>query len=101
MTEPHPELGEQVWYYDPSLTRKAGMTGGWGTPGMRSGPYLAYVVNPAPGPTLQVHVCIPDSPPFPKTLRHKDETASPNDPYWTWKNELQRARAIKREKDAA
>lgn len=97
MTEPHPELGEQVHYYDPELLRRAGFGRGHGTPGMGIGPYLAIVVNPLPSAMLQVQLFLPDTPPHPVKLRHKDSVASPKDPYWDWASPLQKARAVKRQ----
>jgi hypothetical protein len=99
MTTPKPALGEQVNYYDPKLPTKVGYTSGHG--GRRAGPYLAFVTNDI-GAGLGLLLALPEYPPFPADkVRSKEEVGDkPTEPYWDWKDGLQKARAVKRAAEA-
>lgn len=89
-----PALGEQVHYFDPSLATKAGFMTGYG--GRKTGPYVAIVTNDL-GSGLTLALLLPEYQPFSsfKGLPHKDD-AQTNQPYWDWKDPLQKGRAQKR-----
>ena len=93
-TKLKPSIGEQVHYFDPTLATKAGYATGYG--GRKAGPYLAFVTNDI-GSGLTLVLMLPEYPPFSsfKGLPHKDD-AQPNQPYWDFKDQLQKARAQKR-----
>ena len=93
MTEPRPEVGEQVRYFEPSLLKKIGYGRGWGGRGI--GPYVAIVTNDL-GDGLTLFLLLPMTPGHcVEKIKHKDDAVN-DQPYWDWIDPLQKARAVKR-----